>query len=203
MARSTSLSSASFVSLVRAAFEQIDCDVELFSEKLSEVLPVVIREINAEKLLAEVSTIRLQALCVEFYRKNKNVGTPTEVLKPFLTKAYLKTYEGGDIDKLEMVGNSVDSFIAANMASKKGDKAILNGTKVGVTTDNAFLVSNGPAGTSLRDFESLWKYDSSEDYQELMSALAAVNNPVVEQDDEADSEADSDSEAETSAELNA
>jgi len=173
----TSLSSVSFVSLVRAAFEQVDCDAELFSEKLNEVLPVVIREIKAEKLLAEVSTIRLKALCVEFYRKNKNVGTPTEVLKSLLTKAYLKTYEGGDIDKLEMVSNAVDSFISANMASKKGDKAILNGTKVGVTTDNAFLVSNGPAGTSLRDFESLWKNDSSEDYQELMSMLASVNNP--------------------------
>jgi len=195
MARSLSVSSASsvlsFNQLVEALLSQCDNDAQVLAEKINEALPEVLAFIQQKEHLNQVSEIRFKSLIVNFFRKNKNVGVPSDVLAKHVVREYLKTYEAGDLDKYDVVAERLETFLDHNTGSKKRDNSILKGdSKYKNLMEKSFLNSHGPSGTNLRDFDALWSKNSCTAFVTLMSELESVNNPI--DDDSADSSDDSD-----------
>jgi len=189
MARSTSVSSVSsalsFNQLVEAMLSQCENDAQVLADKINDALPEVLSLIQQKEHLSQVSETRFKALIVSFFRKNKNLGVPSDVLAKTVVREYLKTYEAGDLDKYDVIAERLETFLDQNTGSKKRDNSILKGdSKYKNLMENSFLNSHGPSGTNLRDFESLWSKDSCKAFLALMSELESVNNPVS--DDESD-----------------
>ena len=191
MARSTTVSSVSsalsFNELVEALLSKCENDASILADKINEALPEVLAFIQQKEHLNQVSEIRFKALIVNFFRKNKNVGVPSDVLAKHVVREYLKTYEAGDLDKYDVVSERLETFLDHNTGSKKRDTSIMKGdSKYKNLMENSFLNSHGPSGTNLRDFENLWSKNNCREFVTLMSELESVNNPIDDSDDESD-----------------
>jgi len=170
------------------------------ADTLNEIFSEASSELARQKNLTRCFDVRVKSLMVNLFVSKKNAGLPSSVVSQDIAMKYMRQYESTAPNQLETfadVSSRVEDFIKRNTGSKRSETARKEAEAKGETANTiapplatAFLVSNGPGGLTLNSahYATDWAHTSCLAYQELMTELAQVNNPVVDSDDEDDSD---------------
>lgn len=199
------LSSVSESSLIEALLARHGYNASQLFESIGEQVPSVLESVKVRLDAEKKLSTRFKVLFVEHFRKANGASLPSGAFENTIKLKYAENFLGGvSAETLTLTDEHYKQFMSDNAASSRGDtsrakrriEALSKGDTLAVaemdsepTMETAFLVSRGPAGTSIRDTSYMNpKSKVSLELAAEYEALEVVEEEVVDEEDDSDSD---------------
>lgn len=192
------LSSVSESSLIEALLARHNYSASQLFESVGEQVPAVLESVKVRLDAEKKLSTRFKVLFVEHFRKANGASLPSGAFENTIKLQYAENFLGGvSAETLTLTDEHYKQFMSDNAASSRGDtsrakrriEALSKGDTLAVaemdsepTMETAFLVSRGPAGTSVRDTSYMNpKSKVSLELAAEYEALEVVEEEIVEE----------------------